>query len=339
MLRTDAAAQRRRRALRPAAACTCGRTLHGYDLEHGARQTSSRLRATRCRTVRGQDVLPRSVAGARDESRRNRHPHDQANPFAVAGMKAGTVPFMTDRPASTTTPGHRCFALVPCAGIGARAGGCGPKQYASVGGRPMVEHTLSALMKVSRIEATLVVLSPQDDRFERCVPTLSARPDVWAARCGGASRALSVAAGLSELTRRGVGDNDWVLVHDAARCLIRPEWIDRLIDACLGDEVGGLLAVPVADTLKRELDGRAAASVDRNAIWSAQTPQMFRLGMLRRALSGVTDRVTDESGAIERAGYAPKLVAGHLANFKLTWPDDFALAESLLQAPHPMVTR
>jgi 2-C-methyl-D-erythritol 4-phosphate cytidylyltransferase len=199
----------------------------------------------------------------------------------------------------------------------------------------MVEHTLSALLQVPRIEATLVVLSPQDDRFELCVPGLSARPDVWVARCGGASRASSVAAGLSELARRGVGENDWVLVHDAARCLVRPEWVDRLIDACLDDEVGGLLAVPVADTLKRGLDGRVATSVDRKAIWSAQTPQMFRLGLLRKALSGVADHVTDESAAIEQAGYAPKLVAGHLANFKLTWPEDFALAESLLQASHP----
>ena len=125
--------------------------------------------------------------------------------------------------------------------------------------------------------------------------------------------------------------HDWVLVHDAARCLIRPEWVDRLIDACIDDEVGGLLAVPVADTLKQERDGRVASTVDRAGRWAAQTPQMFRLGLLQHALEHAGASVTDESSAIEALGHSPRLVAGDPANFKLTWPSDFELAERLLR--------
>jgi len=123
-----------------------------------------------------------------------------------------------------------------------------------------------------------------------------------------------------------------VLVHDAARCLVRAEWIDRLIDACLGDAVGGLLALPVADTLKAEENGRALRTLDRRATWQAQTPQMFRIGALRAALAAAGPGVTDEAGAMEAAGQAPLLVPGALENFKLTWPADFALAERLLRA-------
>ena len=128
--------------------------------------------------------------------------------------------------------------------------------------------------------------------------------------------------------------SDWVLVHDAARCLIRPEWVDALIDACLGDDIGGLLALPVADTLKREHAGRVAATVDRAQMWQAQTPQMFRLGLLRDALASAAQRgttVTDEASAIEATGHAPRLVRCPAENFKVTFPPDFALAERLLR--------
>ena len=136
--------------------------------------------------------------------------------------------------------------------------------------------------------------------------------------------------GLAALSQRGAAAHDWVLVHDAARCLMRPEWVDRLIDACIDDEVGGLLAVPVADTLKQERDGRVASTVDRAGRWAAQTPQMFRLGLLQHALEHAGASVTDESSAIEALGHSPRLVAGDPANFKLTWPSDFELAERLL---------
>jgi len=133
------------------------------------------------------------------------------------------------------------------------------------------------------------------------------------------------------LRRRGVGDEDWVLVHDAARCLLRPAWVDRLIDACVDDAVGGLLALPLADTLKHEADGRADATLDRTATWAAQTPQMFRLGLLARALRSAGPEVTDEASAVEALGLAPRLVRGDFENFKLTWPDDFALAARLME--------
>jgi 2-C-methyl-D-erythritol 4-phosphate cytidylyltransferase len=229
-----------------------------------------------------------------------------------------------------TEPPARCHALVPCAGIGARAGVVLPKQYADVAGRAMVAHTLDALARVARIEATLVVLAPDDDLFERRVPGFAGR----VARVGGATRARSVANGVAELLAHGAHADDWVLVHDAARCLVRPEWIERLIDACVGDAVGGLLALPLADTLKEErLEGdvaRVAATLQRRGKWAAQTPQMFRLGLLARALAAAGDDATDESSAVEALGLAPRLVRGSVGNLKVTWPEDFAIAERLL---------
>ncbi len=224
----------------------------------------------------------------------------------------------------------QCFALVPCAGVGARAGTVLPKQYAMLGGQAVVAHTLQALRDVPRLAATLVVLSPDDDQFERHVPGFEGA-GAWVARCGGASRALSVLNGLAALRERDVRDDDWVLVHDAARCLLRPAWVNRLIEACLDDAVGGLLALPLADTLKQESVGRVVATLDRQAKWLAQTPQMFRLGLLHQALAAGTAGITDESSAVEALGHAPLLVPGEAENFKLTWPADFALAQRLLE--------
>lgn len=223
----------------------------------------------------------------------------------------------------------RCFALVPCAGVGERAGVGGPKQYHPVAGRPMVAHTLAALAAVPRLAATLVVLAPQDEQFEALLPDFQGER-AWTARCGGASRAETVANGLDALLERGAQPHDWVLVHDAARCLLQPAWVDRLIDACADDEVGGLLALPLADTLKQEEGGRCVATVPRAGKWAAQTPQMFRLGLLRPALAHAGAAVTDEASAIEALGHAPKLVRGDAFNFKVTWPEDFALAQRLL---------
>ena len=229
---------------------------------------------------------------------------------------------------TTTTPETtpRCYALVPCAGVGERAGVGGPKQYHPVAGRPMVAHTLAALAEVSALAQTLVVLSPEDEQFERLVPGF----DGWVARCGGATRAASVAAGLQALLARGAQPHDWVLVHDAARCLLQPVWVERLIQACAHDAVGGLLALPVADTLKQETEGRASGTVDRLGKWAAQTPQMFRIGLLQTGLAQAGRAVTDEASAIEALGHAPVLVRGDLENVKVTWPSDFDLAERLL---------
>jgi len=222
----------------------------------------------------------------------------------------------------------RCFALVPCAGVGERAGAGGPKQYRELAGRSVVSHTLAALAAVPRIEGTLVVVAASDTVIEQHLHGLD---PVWVSRTGGATRAQTVANGLAALSERGARDEDWVLVHDAARCLVRPQEIERLIVVCEQDEVGGLLALPLSDTLKSELDGRVSETVERSGKWLAQTPQMFRLGMLREALRKAGDRVTDEASAIEATGAAPRLVPGSMENFKLTWPSDFALAERLLK--------
>lgn len=188
-------------------------------------------------------------------------------------------------------------------------------------------HTLAAFDAVPRLSGILVVVSQGDDFFGSQHPA-----GHWSiVACGGASRAQSVANGLAELQKRGADDHDWVLVHDAARCLVTPELINRLIDACQSDAVGGLLAHPVADTLKCEAGDRVAGTTDRSGLWLAQTPQMFRCAPLRRALAVAGDQVTDESSAMEQLGFAPLLVPGSARNFKLTYPDDFLLAQAVLQ--------
>jgi 2-C-methyl-D-erythritol 4-phosphate cytidylyltransferase len=226
----------------------------------------------------------------------------------------------------------RCFALVPAAGVGSRSGADRPKQYVPLAGQAMMAHTLAALAAVPQIEATLVVLSPEDDQFEAAVPGFAGER-AWVARCGGASRAQSVANGLQTLRERGVQPHDWVLVHDAARCLVQPEWVQALIQACADDEVGGLLALPLPDTLKdADAAGRVRQTVDRRGKWAAQTPQMFRWGLLAPALAQLSEAITDEASAVEALGHQPLLVAASLENFKVTYPADFALAERLLRS-------
>ncbi|MET0382397.1 MAG: 2-C-methyl-D-erythritol 4-phosphate cytidylyltransferase [Burkholderiaceae bacterium] len=242
----------------------------------------------------------------------------------------------------------RCYALVPCAGAGARAQAGVPKQYASLGGRALVLWTLEALARVGELDATLVVLARDDRRFA----ALGAEGDAeaagacWTACVGGRTRADTVAAGLAELLARGARQDDWALVHDAARCLVRPDAVRRLIDECRADAVGGLLALPVADTLKRAgVEGapRVAATVPRDAMWAAQTPQMFRIGplreALRRGLARPDSAITDEAGAMEAMGWPPKLVRGDADNLKVTYPEDFALAERLLRTRDPALSK
>lgn len=231
---------------------------------------------------------------------------------------------------TTMSDAPRCFALVPCAGVGVRADAGGPKQYALLAGQAAVAHTLAALAAVPALTATLVVLAVDDTVFEEHAPRFTGAR-AWVARCGGATRAASVAAGLAVLRERGAVDEDWVLVHDAARCLLQPAWVQRLIDACRGDAVGGLLALPLADTLKTAQGNRVAATLPRVEKWLAQTPQMFRLGLLQRALMLAGEAVTDESSAIEALGLQPLLVPGDAENFKLTWPADFLLATRLME--------
>ncbi len=220
---------------------------------------------------------------------------------------------------------NRFFALVPAAGSGSRSGQAIPKQYVELAGRPLLAHTLAALNALPELALSLVVIAPEDERFEPLFPAQAF------ARCGGATRAASVLAGLSALRERGATDGDWVLVHDAARCLLRPAWVQALIEACRMDDVGGLLALPVADTMKRG-EARVQATVPRDGLWAAQTPQMFRLGLLQRALQTAGASVTDEASAIEHLGLQPRLVRAPLENFKVTLPEDFLLAEAILRS-------
>ena len=225
----------------------------------------------------------------------------------------------------------RCFALIPSAGSGSRAGTAQPKQYQPLLGVPLVRHTLAAFAAVPRIAQTRVVVAPGDDTLRSTSDSLLIAP------CGGSSRAESVFNGLNALLLGGATAHDWVLVHDAARCLITPVQINALIDACLPDEVGGLLALPLPDTLKSAgPTGRVAATIDRADKWLAQTPQMFRIGLLHAALAPHAAQgfagITDEASAIEAAGHAPLLVRGSAQNFKVTYPEDFALAESVLKS-------
>ena len=194
----------------------------------------------------------------------------------------------------------------------------------------MVLHTLAAFAGVARLTECLVVVAPGDDFLRLDDPRTVVAP------CGGPSRADSVCNGLAHLLAHGAQAHDWVLVHDAARCLVTPAQIDALIDACREDPVGGLLALPLADTLKRAEDGRVAATLDRGDKWLAQTPQMFRIGplaaALRQALQADAAAITDEASAMEAAGHRPLLVRGSAQNFKVTYPEDFALAEAILRS-------
>lgn len=246
------------------------------------------------------------------------------------------------RPAVQPRP--RLFALVPCAGSGSRSGANGPKQYAPLAGVALVAHTLVALAAVPEIEQTLVVLAPDDTGFVAAAPAFAG----WVAHVGGATRADSVANGLAVLRGKGAGDDDWVLVHDAARCLVTPSEVQRLIESCVDHPVGGLLAFPVPDTVKRaqpNADGQTptvAQTILREGLWLAQTPQMFRLGLLQTALLVAKTKrvaVTDESSAIETSGLLddlpgkprPLLVEASADNFKVTYPADFVRAERVLK--------
>jgi 2-C-methyl-D-erythritol 4-phosphate cytidylyltransferase len=225
----------------------------------------------------------------------------------------------------------RRWAIVPAAGQGARFGAAVPKQYTPLLQRPLLSWTLAALLAEPRLDGIVVALSPADQLWA-ALPEMR-EPRVR--RCeGGRRREESVANGLAALA--GVAhDTDWVLVHDAARPCLRRADLGLLLDALDADPVGGLLAQPVGDTLKREDGtGRVVVTVPRDGLWRALTPQMFRFGLLRRALGLCLERgrpVTDEASAIESLGLRPRLLRGHADNIKVTNPEDAALAEAILQ--------
>ena len=224
----------------------------------------------------------------------------------------------------------RYFALIPAAGTGSRMGADCPKQYLPLLGQPLIAHTLQALAREPRIEKIIVVLAPDDAQWQSH-DWSGWQGRVETVRCGGASRAESVLNGLDAMAA-WCADGDWVLVHDAARPCLPRSALARLIDEAGEDAVGGLLAVPVADTLKRaDQQGRVATTEPRAGLWQAQTPQMFRHGMLRQALAAAGNDVTDDASAIEKAGLHPLLVEADSRNLKVTYPRDLQLAELILE--------
>lgn len=269
--------------------------------------------------------------------------------------------------------------LIPCAGSGSRAGSGVPKQYRLIAGRPLITHTLQAfapLLTTGELgvgSQCLLIVAPSSEaeavhylgtdpitNEADAQPPERAETQGWAqpkptapawqiVDVGGATRSRSVRNGLCALRERGADDQDWVLVHDAARCLLRPEWVRKLIETCKTDSVGGLLAWPVADTLKSAANNspteaaRCVGSIEREGKWLAQTPQMFRLGTLLQALennaeaekNGRGPACTDEASAIEAMGLSPRLVAASSQNHKITYPEDFMMAETQLHPKSP----
>jgi 2-C-methyl-D-erythritol 4-phosphate cytidylyltransferase len=225
------------------------------------------------------------------------------------------------------------YALIPAAGSGSRMGGAIEKQYMDLNSVPMIAHAMMVLAREPRIAKIFVVLSPTDKRWNNYAwQGWEERIEVL--RCGGATRAETVLNGLDAIAKICAPD-DWVLVHDAARPCLPDDMLGKLLDEVADDPVGGLLAVPVADTLKRAAadisnGARAEATVPRAGLWQAQTPQMFRHGKLVEALRAAGSDMTDEASAIEQLGLQPRLVESDSRNLKVTYPQDLELAGLIL---------
>ncbi len=221
----------------------------------------------------------------------------------------------------------KLWAIVPAAGIGARMNAPLPKQYLPLAGATVIEITLRKLLATVAVDGVWVAIAPHDEHFHRL--PISRQTGVVE---GGSERAHSVFNVLQSLT--GQADpEDWVLVHDAARPCVRPDSIARLIATTSASPHGAILAAPVADTLKQESAGRIMRTVSRRHLWQAHTPQLFRLGLLHRALGEALtagDTVTDEASAVERLGMQPLIVPDARDNIKITQPEDLPLAEFIL---------
>ena len=233
---------------------------------------------------------------------------------------------------------HSIWAIVPAAGIGKRMQSDIPKQYLLLNGRPVLEHTLDSLLRNDNI-AGLVVAVQDDDALFDDISINTDKPVLRAS--GGKERADSVLNALQELSasKHFNSATDWVMVHDAVRACLRQTDIDSLVAEVGENTNGGLLALPVRDTMKRQsIDGdnaTVAKTVERENLWHALTPQYFPAAALKDALeSALRDEltVTDESSAMEMAGFSPRLVHGHEDNIKITRPDDLRLASLYLES-------
>ena len=225
------------------------------------------------------------------------------------------------------------WVVIPAAGIGARMQADRPKQYLELAGRSILEHSLQGFLDHPDLLGLALPLAEHDPYW----PQLALASDPRIQRCaGGRERADSVLSGLQALQQQGAAEQDWVLVHDAARPNLARSDLDKLLGELADDPVGGLLAVPARDTLKQiGRDGRVATTLDRAQIWQAYTPQMFRLGPLREALGAALAAgvpVTDEASAMEWAGHAPRLIEGRADNLKVTRPEDLRLLAGLWDA-------
>jgi 2-C-methyl-D-erythritol 4-phosphate cytidylyltransferase len=221
--------------------------------------------------------------------------------------------------------------IIPAAGTGSRMQADIPKQYLPLCGKTVIQHTLAVFSRNARISSITLVLNSEDTIWDSL--NEDSIRNLHVQRCGGATRADTVLNGLQSLQHK-VNADAWILVHDAARPGLSTGALDRLLDELEHDAVGGLLAVPLADTLKRaDAEQRISGTESRDALWQAQTPQMFRYGLLNRALQDTNESnmaPTDEAQAIERLGLRPKLVQGELRNLKMTYTQDLALLEAIL---------
>lgn len=226
-----------------------------------------------------------------------------------------------------------CWGVIPAAGVGRRMQADTPKQYLMVAGMTLLEHSLQALLADYRIRSVSVVVRA-GDTLAAGLSALAGHSRVSVA-IGGEERCDSVAAGLDDLIARGADKQDWVLVHDAARPCLPPAALAALMEQVLSSGCGGILAQPVPDTVKRAIDDRTTRTIERSDLWLAQTPQMFRLGELRSALSAARDgnfKVTDEASAMELSGVPVQLVRGPRRNLKVTAPEDIELVRFYLEA-------
>ena len=225
--------------------------------------------------------------------------------------------------------------IIPAAGAGSRMGDVLPKQYLRLAGKPMIAHTIQVFFNHPRIASIHLALNPADE-FWRSL-TLEPASKLKLHYTGGESRAATV---LNTLNAIDVAGNDWILVHDAARPGLTHQMLDKLLSELEHDPVGGLLALPLADTLKQsDAFNHVAKTIPRAQLWQAQTPQMFRYGLLKQALTTYNGQSTDEAEAVEALGLQPKLVQGELRNLKVTYPQDLALIEALLLSENHQETR
>ena len=226
------------------------------------------------------------------------------------------------------------FAVIPAAGSGSRMGNSLPKQYLPLAGRPMIYHAVHTLCISPEITSVFVILSPEDSEWlKHDWSEFSSKLIVF--NCGGETRAMSILNGLKAASEESFIDNeDWVMVHDAARPCLSEELLRKLLDELSDDAVGGLLAVPLSDTLKRGgTNNRVQKTEPRKDLWQAQTPQMFRYKLLLDALCKPDSlTMTDDASAVEALGLCPKLVLGDVSNIKITYPKDLVLAELILRA-------